>query len=246
MRASSWAIGFSLMFIAAPASAKNDDLYDRKVDAYRAYSANAPPPPVRESTELSARRDGIGAVFTGLGGLATADSRLHEGAGADSPDALRDVRLGIEGERAVGGFASDLLVRISDVRFGFGSVLAFGDAFRLDAPPLANGFTVQPGSTVIATIHAYVGKQFRIGPVLPYADLQIGASIYGTTVRLYHPSFGFLGETQHAAYRFALGPRAGVSIPLGSVFFIDAGVRGELLGFLRVTGYAGIGAFFGP
>src|SRR5688572_1114579 len=146
MRASSWVIGLLLTFSAASASAKNDDLYDRKIDAYRAYSPN-PPPPAREPTELSARRDGLGAIVTGFGGLATADSRLHEGAGVDAPDALRDARLGIEGERAVGGFASDLLVRISDVRFGFGSVLAFGDSFRLDAPPLANGFTVQPGST---------------------------------------------------------------------------------------------------
>ncbi len=237
------AIGALAISIAPAASAKNDDLYDRKIDVFRAYPQRPPPPPPQPE---SARTDGFGATVTGFGGLATADSRLHTGEGLDTPDPLRDARLGVEGERAVGGFTVDIFTRLSDVRVGFGSLIAFGDAFRLDAfPPLANGFTVQPGSTIIASVHAFLGRQFRLGPVLPYVDLCVGGSILTTAARLYHPNFGFLGATQHSAYRFVLAPRGGVAIPLGSIFFIDAGVRGELLGFLRVTGYAGLGTFFG-
>jgi hypothetical protein len=239
-----FALSFALSMLVAPAARADDDPYvglARAQDPPPREQERKPPP----EPEMSEAPNGFGLIFTGMGGSAVGSAGLSTSTGVDEPDPLAGASLRTSGTRPVGGFTTDLLVRIDDMRLGIGTTLGFGDGFSLSSNPLPNQFEARLGSAIFVDFHAWFGRQIRLGPVMPYADVVIGGSFLQTNVRLHHPAFGFLGETRYDQLRFSLGPRLGVAVPIRGPLFIDGGGRLDIFGFVRLSGYIGLGLFVG-
>lgn len=82
--------------------------------------------------------------------------------------------------------------------------------------------------------------------MLPFVDLMIGAPFLQAPVHLEHSQFGYLGKTVYDKYRFSLGPRVGVHIPIAGPFLIHIAARYDIFGFFTVGGEAGVGVFLRP
>ncbi len=188
----------------------------------------------------SAETLGLGGSLRGLGGVASVDSGLSAGVGMDAPDMLANAGPRIKGVNAGGGFGAELFVSIHDLRIGLDTAVLFTDAFRLSNAPLPNGFTASTRSATSFAFALFFGRAFEAGPLRPYVDLRFGLALVQTSIRLEHPTFGFVGATQYDGYRFLFGPRAGMYVPLGNRFYIDLGGDFDILGFNRVAGFAGI------
>ena len=75
----------------------------------------------------------------------------------------------------------------------------------------------------------------------PYVDLRAAFTILQANVKLQADKYGVLGSTPYDGFSFGLGPRAGVAIPLGSVFFVDLSVYGSPIGMEKFASTLGIG-----
>lgn len=197
------------------------------------------------SSDAHAEDLAFGGSIRGHGGITSANAGLSAGLGMDEPDPLRGAGPRAGGTRAGGGFGSELFIVVHDVRFGLDATVLFTDEVRLSHAPLANGFTASARSAMTYDFNVFVGRAFKIGTIRPYVDLRFGLGVLQTSIRLEHPTLGFVGATQYDAARLLFGPRTGVHIPLTSLFYIDTGIEVGLLGFSRIVGFAGIAAKLG-
>ena len=192
----------------------------------------------------------FGGSIRGHGGLATADSPLRPAIGMDEPDPLRGSAPRAKGSNLGFGFGSELFVVFHGVRFGLDATILLSDAYRLSNATLGDGFTASTRSASTYDFDLFIGRAFLIGSTRPYVDLRVGLDVLQTSIRLDHPTLGFVGATQYDAVRLLIGPRAGVLVPLAKLptiggLYFDAGLEVGLLGFSRLVGFAGIAARLG-
>lgn len=185
--------------------------------------------------------DAFGGSIRGHGGVVDVDNKLFPAPSTQSPTPIAGKNLHADGTRGAGAIASELFFGFGSYRVGFDSLVAFGNSPGLTTDPLSDGFQVGSTSVLAGNIELFFGRFFQVGFVRPYVDLRAGVGYYTTPVRLTHPVYGFLGETTYVAYRPVFGPRIGVAVPLSDIFFIDLGGEASIFGFVRASGYAGIG-----
>jgi hypothetical protein len=89
-----------------------------------------------------------------------------------------------------------------------------------------------------------VGRVFGKKDFYPYIDLRTAITITFVDVGMQLDAIGFAGKTTYQRVDFALGPRVGCIVPLGSVFFLDGAVQYGILGPERFAATAGLGVWF--
>ena len=196
------------------------------------------------SSAAAQLRDGLASTLTFSGGsVALGDRVLEPGWQMNTPDPLRDARVTLRSPRAaVGGLLRETLVHRS-VRWSLGVGVATlpGSGARVD--PVAGGFEAQGRPPWMGLFDFSVGRQFRVGPVLPYVDARAALYLLSSRVELRSPTQGRLSVTDYQTNLFELGPRAGFWLPLTSSVHLDLSVRAGLLGPERFGADLGLGFY---
>lgn len=194
-----------------------------------------PRPPEEDET-------GGGVLFYGLGsfanigglGLGVTDNTVE-------PDPLKNKHLQLIGGGHFFGGGLQINVFGKYVRGGF-AISVFGvEGTKLRADKLDNRFRVSAANAWGAGFEVFVGHEFLKGPVRPYIDLVTSIDVLSVQIDLNHPEYGRLGRTEYEGWMFGFGPRAGLSIPIGSNGFFDVSGNYSVVGMETFRVVAGLG-----
>jgi hypothetical protein len=166
---------------------------------------------------------------------------LHVAALVTEPDPLKDRNLLLDGPGGFFGGGFHFVILGPEARGGMGLGIYGMEGMKLRHDPLPPGLTPSIGTAWGMSIDAFVGRELVKGPVYPYVDLRAVLNVMQAGIQLNHPAYGVLGETAYNAYGFGIGPRIGVSIPLGDPWVIDISGYYGLFGAERATIVASIG-----
>lgn len=153
----------------------------------------------------------------------------------------KDLRLfGYGGVRGV-DLRFDFL--IDTTRLGLG-VSYFGmDDVSLTSRALEPGIAIERGTVLGSTIELFVGQEIGQGPVYPYLDARGTFSLLQVDVETRAEPYGHVGTTHYIGWRFGLGPRFGVLIPVGHSTMVDVAITQRLVGGVEETTF-GVGLGF--
>jgi len=205
--------------------------------------------------------DGISFSLYALGGAAQIDERtLHVALSADEPPMLASRELAMDGwGRMAGGGMRLALLGDSDSigRFRYGLGLGVADLGGLElidpSGPLPEGHHLELGEAFVMKTELLFGREFFVTPeehsdlgvprraFYPYVDVFVAFELVAAEVQIHSATLGLLGKTDYQGYGLAVGPRAGVCIPLSTDIYADLGVYGSVIGTERIGGYVGLG-----
>lgn len=127
----------------------------------------------------------------------------------------------------------DLLV--DSTRLGLGvSYFGMSDvSVATDALPA--GLAVRPAFIWGSSVELFLGREIGQGPVYPYLDLAGSFSILQVDLETHAEPYGHVGTTYYNAWRFGLGPRFGMLIPVGHSTMVDLAIHQRLFGEVTQT-----------
>lgn len=204
--------------------------------------AAAEPEPETPPPDSSDDETGGGVLFYGLGSFANIHGLgLSTSGDTVEPDPLKNKHLRLDGGGHVFGGGLQVDVFGKYVRGGF-AISVFGvEGTKLRYDSLGHGFSASATNAWGAGFDVFVGHELLKGPVRPYIDLVASIDVVSAQVDLKHPEFGRLGRTEYQGWMFGFGPRAGLSIPIGSNGFLDLSGNYSVVGMERFRIVAGIG-----
>ncbi len=190
-----------------------------------------------------ARADTFGAQAHYLGGTTHVHQlELAVAPGVQEPAALagRSPRLFGWGTLRGVDLRADLLIDTS--RLGLG-VSYFGvDDVALRTGSLDPGLSAKAGSITGSSIELFFGQEIGQGPVYPYIDARAAFSLLQVDVETHAEPYGHVGTTHYLGWRFGVGPRFGVLIPIGHSLTADIAVFQRLVGGVEETTFGfGVG-----
>jgi hypothetical protein len=188
----------------------------------------------------------LSLVFLGSAAATSLDNAsISVAASGTEPDPLKGRNLRLDGSGAMGGGGYKIVIDSHRWQGGLGINVFGASGYRLRYQPLASGLDVGTGQLWGMTIDMFFGRHWRLGPVIPYAELRLAFSLLQAEVKLRSDAYGTLGATPYSALSVGVGPRVGVMVPISRLWFIDASVYGSFVGMEKVAGWIGIGVSTG-
>ena len=120
---------------------------------------------------------------------------------------------------------------LDGVRFGVGAGWTGARGLRLEHERLPHGTGLVDGRVWGLPLEAFVGYAFRkADQIRPYLEARATLTVVMARAQLHHPELGGLGRVRMHAPVVEVVGRAGVLVPLGEVFFVDASVGRTMVG----------------
>jgi hypothetical protein len=131
------------------------------------------------------------------------------------------------------GLRGDVLV--DSTRLGLGVSYYGVSDVSVATDALPPGLATRPASIWGSTVELFVGQEIGQGPIYPYVDLAGSFSILQVDLETHAEPYGHVGTTYYNAWRFGVGPRFGMLIPVGHSTMIDLAVHQRLFGGVTQT-----------
>lgn len=180
-------------------------------------------------------------VFFGSGAYSALDNmKVSVAAAATEPDPLKGKDLRVDGDGGLWGGGFKLVIG-SRWHGGLGMNIFGASGYQLRYAPLVDGMKVATSSVWGETFDLFFGREWPLWGMRPYIDLRAALTVFQANVKLESDKYGVLGSTPYDGLSFGLGPRAGVTIPLGTYFFIDLSAYGSPIGVEKFASTLGIG-----
>ncbi len=120
---------------------------------------------------------------------------------------------------------------VDGMRFGFSESFYGVSGLQLvKDQPTPTGYKVSAAKAWGLLIEGTFGRQMEVAGVRPYLDARVGVAMLMATIDVDSGQLGNVGSTNYTAYRFSVGPRFGVMIPIADHFLLDAACTYGILG----------------
>lgn len=175
----------------------------------------------------------------GTFGAAGMGLRSRRGTG---PSAVTDAHPRLVGQGRSVTSLMRVNLSLNGFRFGIGAGYRNLAGLRLDRDRLPSGYYIDHGRVGGLPFEGFVGYALGdVEPVRPYVELRTTATVVVAQARLMQQDVGDLGKFWLHATAFDVVGRAGVLVPLGEFFFLDAGMGWTFHGSGGWVGSVGIG-----
>jgi hypothetical protein len=175
---------------------------------------------------------GAEAVFSlhAMEGKSAWDGALHTS--REEPDVLAGSTPRLRGARtSTTEIGLQLAGIASSTRFGFVEAIYLPRDLSVSHAPLPYGFTTAGGTAWGGRFEAFVGRELSdMRGITPWIDVSVGVSLLSASLKLRHPTYGSLGETDYMKVDPIVAPRIGVRIPFAEHAALDLMARRDLIG----------------